>query len=111
MMKSGDNFGNLYKHIRKENAKPYSQKKKNNVILRTFRKDVNEEDLVWHQDYKRRKIEVLEGNGWLFQNDNELPFELSPGQTFYVKDYHFHRLLKSPEKEITDLKIRIVEEL
>ena len=49
--------------------KPYSHK--NNI--REFSKDVNEMDLVWHQDKEDRKIEVLEGKGWKFQKDNELP--------------------------------------
>ena len=60
--------------------KPYSHK--NNI--REFSKDVNEMDLVWHQDKEDRKIEVLEGKGWKFQKDNELPLELKKGDSIYV---------------------------
>ena len=46
---------------------------KNKGNIRTFSKDVNKLELVWHQDAEDRDIEVLEGEGWQMQFDNELP--------------------------------------
>ena len=44
---------------------------KNKGNIRTFSKDVNKLELVWHQDAEDRDIEVLEGKGWELQMDNE----------------------------------------
>ena len=38
--------------------------------------DVDEDELQWHQDLKDREVTVVEGNGWLFQMENELPIKL-----------------------------------
>ena len=42
-------------------------------FIRTFPADVDEMDLIWHADKENRIITVLEGNGWKFQFDEELP--------------------------------------
>ena len=52
---------------------PYSDQKN----IRTFSKDVDPMDLIWHTDKENRDILILEGEGWSFQRDNELPMELS----------------------------------
>jgi hypothetical protein len=41
--------------------------------IRTFSKDVDPMELVWHQDDEDRTIEILEGKGWCIQRDNMLP--------------------------------------
>ena len=79
--------------------KPYLQ----NNNIRTFSKDTNEMDLVWHQDKEERKIEVLEGKGWKFQKDNELPLALKKGDSIFIAEGEIHRILKGT----TDLKIKI----
>jgi quercetin dioxygenase-like cupin family protein len=73
--------------------------------IRTFSKDVNKLELVWHQDAEDREIEVLEGKGWELQMDNELPFELVKGDRIFIKELEIHRVLKGT----TDLKIKINE--
>ena len=78
---------------------PYSNKGN----IRTFSKDVNKLELVWHQDAEDRDIEVLEGKGWQMQFDNELPFEVKKGDRIFIKEGRIHRVLKGN----TDLKIRI----
>ena len=52
--------------------------------IRTFSKDVDPMELVWHQDSEDRDIEVLEGKGWELQMDNELPFELVKGDRIFI---------------------------
>jgi quercetin dioxygenase-like cupin family protein len=76
-----------------------------NSNIRIFSKDVDPMELVWHQDKEDREIEVLEGEGWMFQRDNELPLELKKGDRIFIKELEIHRVLKGS----TDLKIKINE--
>ncbi len=71
--------------------------------IRTFSKDVDPMELVWHQDAEDREIEVLEGKGWELQMDNELPLELVKGDHIFIRENQIHRVLKGE----TDLKIKI----
>ena len=45
----------------------YHDINKDDYRIRTFYKDVPEEDLIWHIDERRRIVEVIESNGWEFQ--------------------------------------------
>ena len=73
---------------------PYTDK--NNI--REFSSNVDELDLVWHQDKEDRLVEVLEGEGWKFQRDNQLPVLLISNQsTFRVKAEEYHRIIKGDE--------------
>ena len=74
-----------------------------NSNIRTFSKDVNTMDLIWHMDDEDRNIEVLEGKGWKFQRDDELPLELTEGDRIFIPRHQVHRVIKGE----TDLKIRI----
>ena len=71
--------------------------------IRTFSSDVDEMDLIWHRDDEDRTIEVLEGKGWQFQRDNELPLELKEGDSIFIPRHQVHRVIKGE----TDLKIKI----
>ena len=71
--------------------------------IRTFSKDVDEMDLIWHRDDEDRNIEVLEGKRWFFQRDNELPLELKEGDRIFIPRHQVHRVIKGE----TDLKILI----
>jgi len=77
-----------------------------NRNIRTFFKDVNDEDLIWHTDKEDRNITVLEGKGWRFQRDNELPLELKEGDNIFIPKGQIHRILKGN----TDLKIEILRD-
>ena len=74
-----------------------------NSNIRTFSKDVNTMDLIWHMDDEDRNIEVLEGKGWKFQRDDELPLELVEGIRIFIPRHQVHRVIKGT----TDLKIQI----
>ncbi len=71
--------------------------------IRTFSKDVDPMELVWHQDKEDRHIEVLEGIGWSIQKDNQLPLVISKGDRIFITANEIHRVLKGT----TDLKIKI----
>ena len=70
---------------------------------RTFSKDVDEMSLIWHTDQEDRTVTVLEGKGWQFQRDNELPLELKVGDSIFIPRHQVHRVIKGT----TDLKISI----
>ena len=74
-----------------------------NSNIRTFSKDVNTMDLIWHMDDEDRNIEVLEGKGWKFQRDDELPLALTEGIRIFIPRHQVHRVIKGE----TDLKIKI----
>ena len=74
---------------------PFEEEKiKDNIFIRTFPVDVDEMDLIWHTDKENRFIKVLEGNGWQFQYDEELPFEMTDGLGFPVMKGQIHRVIK-----------------
>ena len=78
---------------------PYSDQEN----IRTFSKDVDPMDLIWHTDKENRDITILEGEGWSFQRDNELPMELSKGDRLHIPEGQIHRIRKGN----TDLVIKI----
>ena len=63
-------------------------------FIRTFPADVDEMDLIWHADKENRIITVLEGNGWKFQFDEELPFEMVDGLNISIFKGRIHRIIK-----------------
>jgi quercetin dioxygenase-like cupin family protein len=73
--------------------------------IRTFSKDVDPMELVWHQDKEDRHIEILEGKGWSIQMDNQLPLDVRKGDRISITEGRIHRVLKGE----TDLKIKINE--
>ena len=63
-------------------------------FIRTFPADVDEMDLIWHADKENRIITVLEGNGWKFQFDEELPIEMEDGIDITIPKGVIHRVIK-----------------
>ena len=60
-------------------------------FIRIFPKDVDEMDLIWHADKENRIITVLEGNGWKFQFDEELPIEMTDGLSISIFQKNIHQ--------------------
>jgi len=85
--------------------KPYNDKIQENYIIREFSSDVEQDELEWHRDRNKRRVDVLEGRGWKVQLDNQLPFTIVPGDHFYIEANEFHRLIKAN----TNLRLRITE--
>lgn len=75
-----------------EQTNPYSERRKDNLIVRTFSQDIDEEELVWHRDRQDREVTVLEETDWQFQFDNELPQVLK--NTIFIPKNTYHRLIK-----------------
>ena len=84
---------------------PYTNLTEGKEIIREFSADVDPMSLIWHQDQEDRTIEVIEGNGWEFQFDEELPFELTESLVFDIPLGYLHRVIKGYDK----LKIKIIK--
>jgi len=63
-------------------------------VLRTFNANVSEDELIWHRDHNNRKIQVLSGESWKLQLDDELPKNIEVGKEYYIPKGNYHRLLK-----------------
>lgn len=76
--------------------------------IREFDPEITEsEEYVWHRDLNDREVEVLEGGGWKFQFDNDLPFFINRNNSIQVPKMVYHRII--PGK--TKLRIKINEKL
>jgi hypothetical protein len=102
-----DDWDVRMKYFVNENMKkeefPFSQIEKDGKKIRTFKKDVDTEELVWHRDREDRLVEVLDGSGWELQFDNELPKKMKPGDVFIIPEGMYHRVKRGGD----DLKIMI----
>ena len=78
---------------------PYTDKDN----IREFSSNADELDLIWHQDKEDRLVEVLEGEGWKFQRDNNVPVDMKIGDRIFIPEGEIHRIIKGT----TDLKIKI----
>lgn len=88
-------------------SKPYENfdVPETDFFYRVFETDVFDDELVWHRDRSDRDVYVLEANGWQFQFDNEVPFELQEGDTLHIRKMDYHRILKG----VGRLVLKIVE--
>ena len=65
-----------------------------NKFIREFSADVDEVELIWHIDKEVRVISLIEGNGWKFQFDEQLPFEMVDGIEITISKGELHRVIK-----------------
>ena len=87
---------------------PFEEEQINeNTFIRTFSADVDEMELIWHEDRENRVIKVLEGNGWKFQFDEELPFEMIDGIDIVIPKGVIHRVIKGDGP----LKIKVLKKM
>ena len=75
-------------------------------VIREFSSEVDPMELIWHQDEEDRTIEILEGEGWQLQRDNELPLVLQEGDSIFIPMGQIHRVIKGN----TNLKIQITKQ-
>lgn len=82
---------------------PFTEEIKENYYIRTFNKDVDMEELVWHRDREDRLIECIGKTNWQFQRDNELPICFD--KPIFIKAEVYHRLIKGDG----DLILKIIK--
>lgn len=86
--------------------KPYQEViNKDNSRLREFKIDIDSNELVWHKDEKDRYVTILEGKGWQFQKDNELPLTLQKEDIIFIPKETYHRIIRGS----SNLLISIIE--
>ena len=86
---------------------PYNEKiNERNEKLRIFTHKVNDEELKWHRDRENRLVEVIEGDNWFIQFDNELPKPLIPGKQYIIPEGMYHRVIKG--NSILKIKINVI---
>jgi hypothetical protein len=83
---------------------PFHEHTIDNKIVRTFPVDVDELELVWHQDNKDRLVEILESGGWSYQQENELPSKLEKGQRIFIPKLVWHRVLMGEEPMVVSIE-------
>ena len=84
-------------------SKPYTQTTNNNKITRIFENTLQAE-LVWHRDRTNRIVKIVEGQGWKFQMDNDIPKKLCPGDILYIPKNTYHRLIKGNDKLVCEIR-------
>ena len=86
---------------------PFKEKQINKqLFLREFSANVDEMDLIWHEDREDRIVHVLEGNKWKFQFDEQLPFEMLDGIDIIIPKGIIHRIIRGKGP----LKIRVYKD-
>ena len=83
---------------------PYSEIIKGRKRVRTFDSSVDREELVWHRDRQTRTVKVVEGQGWKFQMDNQLPQHLSKGDVLYIPKETYHRVIAGDSKLVVEIE-------
>lgn len=87
------------------NPLPFTQTNlESNTFLREFLPHIDSQELVWHRDQHTRQVTVLEGEGWQFQLDNNLPQRLVPGEQVVIPAKTWHRLIKGNDKLIVSIQ-------
>ena len=64
-----------------------------NTFIRTFDKNIHQNELLWHRDERDRIIKSLKNNDWKIQIDGCLPTNIDDEQISIPKDV-YHRLIK-----------------
>lgn len=73
---------------------PFKQELFDGKILRTFSSNVESDELKWHYDLKDRKVQVVRGDNWELQMENQLPEKLSPLKEYFIPKGVYHRVIK-----------------
>lgn len=89
----------------KEDGRPYSQIVNNNIIIRSFSKNIPPDELKWHRDEKDRIIKVIKGNNWFYQMDDSMPVEMKAGMEFFIQKDSWHRIIAG----VNELIVQITE--
>ena len=82
---------------------PYQELRTFDTILRKFKEDIYEDELVWHRDRRDRKVEILNNTNWMVQLEDDIPQQLK--ETIFIPKKTYHLLIKGTG----DLDLRILE--
>jgi len=83
---------------------PYKEIQQGGITVRTFKKDVQADELVWHRDREDREVRVIKGSGWQFQREDHLPILLREGDVVQIKKEEWHRIIKGRTDLIVEIR-------
>ena len=83
---------------------PYQEIQQGEFTIRTFKKDVQDDELVWHRDREDREVRVIKGDGWQFQREDCLPVLLNVGDVIQIKKEEWHRIIKGRTDLIVEIR-------
>ena len=83
---------------------PYKEIQQGEFTIRTFKKHVQDDELVWHRDKEDREVRVIKGNGWQFQREDHLPILLREGDVIQIKKEEWHRIIKGRTDLIVEIR-------
>ena len=83
---------------------PYQEIQQGEITVRTFKKDVQSDELVWHRDREDREVRVVKGSGWHVQKEDRLPILLRAGDVIQIKKEEWHRILKGSTDLIVEIR-------
>jgi hypothetical protein len=80
-------------------TKPYIDiENTDEYIVRKFDENIDPIELMWHRDDEDRLVEIIDpGQGWKFQFENELPWDLEPQMSICILKHEWHRIIKGKE--------------
>ena len=93
------------KNNKNKDELPFDEKIDEGIKYRTFKSNVDTDELKWHFDKQDREVTIIESNGWEFQMDNNLPVILKEGDVLFIPKNTYHRVKKGKG----DLRIKIQE--
>lgn len=74
------------------NNHPFDEERvSENIVIRTFRNNTDNKELVWHRDHEDRLVEVVGNTNWEVQLDNELPQKIDK---IFIPKNTYHRVIK-----------------
>ena len=91
------------KKWQEKNDHPFDEHIKEGLHIRTFREDVNREELVWHRDREDRIVFPINETDWKIQFDNQIPINIEPKNPIFIESGKYHRLIKGTK----DLNFKI----
>ena len=78
----------------KKKEVPYDETINEGKKVRVFTESIDNHELKWHRDREDRLVEVIEGEGWELQFDDELPIKLEKGMSLIIPEGVYHRVIK-----------------
>lgn len=85
---------------------PFTENVKDDIKVRRFSAEVNQDELVWHRDAKERLVKVIEAHGWYLQMDDELPEVLVQGRCYSIPKEKWHRVIRKNDASELVLEIK-----
>lgn len=79
-------------------------------FARLFEANVDDAELGWHRDREDRVVEVIQGGGWSFQADNELPRPLREGDVIEIPALEWHRVIRGQGSLVVAVKKLTIQE-